>query len=91
MKIINVKLSKDIKQLHIIPISDVHIGDKQANLKMFKEYYGILSITSIVPCIIAFGLSWFITSTGGIVYLASTTIYGLIMLYAVSFLNLNKK
>ena len=64
---------------------------KRGNLKMFKEYYGILSITSILPCIIAFGLSWFITSTGGIVYLASTTIYGIIMLYAVSFLNLNKK
>ena len=37
MKIINVKLNKNIKQLHIIPISDVHIGDKQANLKLFKE------------------------------------------------------
>ena len=37
MKIINVKLDKDIKELHIIPISDVHIGDKQANLKLFKE------------------------------------------------------
>lgn len=37
MKIINVKLSKDIKQLHIIPISDVHLGDRQANMKLFKE------------------------------------------------------
>ena len=37
MKIINVKLNENIKELHIIPISDVHIGDKQANLKMFKE------------------------------------------------------
>ena len=37
MKIINVKLSEDIKELHIIPISDAHIGDKQANLKKFKE------------------------------------------------------
>lgn len=37
MKIINVKLSKNIKELHIIPISDAHIGDKQANLKKFKE------------------------------------------------------
>ena len=37
MKIINVKLSDDIKELHIIPISDVHLGDKQANLKLFKQ------------------------------------------------------
>lgn len=37
MKIINVKLSDKIKELHIIPISDAHIGDKQANLKKLKE------------------------------------------------------
>ena len=37
MKIINVKLSEEFKELHIIPISDVHIGDKQANLKLFKD------------------------------------------------------
>lgn len=37
MKIINVKLSEDIKELHIIPISDIHIGDKQANLKLLKQ------------------------------------------------------
>ena len=64
---------------------------KRGNLKMFKEYYGILSITSITPCIVAFILSWFITSTAGIVYLASLSVYGLIMLYAISFLDLNKK
>ena len=37
MKIINVKLSEDIKELHIIPISDIHIGDKQANLKLLRQ------------------------------------------------------
>lgn len=37
MKIINVNLGKDIKELHIIPISDVHLGDKLTNLKLLKE------------------------------------------------------
>lgn len=37
MKVIKRDLGKDIKQLKIIPISDVHIGDKTANLKAFKE------------------------------------------------------
>ena len=37
MKIININLGKDIKELHIIPISDVHIGDKLTNLKLLKE------------------------------------------------------
>ena len=37
MKIINVSLSEDIKELHIIPISDVHLGDKLSNLKLLKE------------------------------------------------------
>lgn len=37
MKIINVKLSEDIKELHIIPISDIHLGDKQLNMKLLKE------------------------------------------------------
>lgn len=37
MKIIKRELGKDIEKLTIIPISDVHIGDKQANLKAFKD------------------------------------------------------
>ena len=37
MKIVKRELSQDIKELTIIPISDVHIGDKTANLKAFKE------------------------------------------------------
>lgn len=37
MKIIKKDLSTDIDKLTIIPISDVHIGDKTANLKAFKE------------------------------------------------------
>lgn len=37
MKIINVHLNDDVKELHIIPISDVHLGDKQCNLKLLKE------------------------------------------------------
>ena len=37
MKIINVKLSEKIKRLYIIPISDVHLGDKQLNMKLLKE------------------------------------------------------
>ena len=36
MKIINVKLSEKIKRLYIIPISDVHLGDKQLNMKLLK-------------------------------------------------------
>lgn len=37
MKIVKRDLGKDIQELTIIPISDVHIGDKTANLKAFKE------------------------------------------------------
>lgn len=37
MKIIKRDLEKNIDKLIIIPISDVHIGDKTANLKAFKE------------------------------------------------------
>lgn len=37
VKIINVNLGKDLKELRIIPISDVHIGDKLTNYKLFKQ------------------------------------------------------
>ena len=37
MKIINVNLGKDLKEVHIIPISDVHVGDKLSNLKLLRE------------------------------------------------------
>lgn len=37
MKIIKRELDKSIKKLTIIPISDVHIGDKTANIKAFRE------------------------------------------------------
>lgn len=37
MKVINVNLGKDLKELRIIPISDVHIGDPLCNLKYLKE------------------------------------------------------
>lgn len=37
MKIIKRDLDKNIDKITIIPISDVHIGDKTANLKAFKE------------------------------------------------------
>lgn len=37
MKIININLGKDIKELRIIPISDLHIGDKLTNYKVLKE------------------------------------------------------
>ena len=37
MKVIKRELPSNIKQLTIIPISDVHIGDKAANIKAFKE------------------------------------------------------
>lgn len=37
MKIIKRDLPVDINKLNIIPISDVHIGDKTADIKAFKE------------------------------------------------------
>lgn len=37
MKVIRKTLPKEIEKLTIIPISDVHIGDKQADLKAFKD------------------------------------------------------
>ena len=57
---------------------------KRSDLKRFKEYYNILAISSIIPCLIAFILGWFISSTSGIVYLSLMAIYGLIVLYRAS-------
>ena len=37
MKVIKRELPSNIEKLTIIPISDVHIGDKTANLKAFRE------------------------------------------------------
>lgn len=37
MKVIKRELSSEIKKLTIIPISDVHIGDKTTNLKAFRD------------------------------------------------------
>lgn len=37
MKIIKRELDSEIKELKIIPISDVHIGDELTNLKLLKE------------------------------------------------------
>lgn len=37
MKVIEKNLGQDIDKITIIPISDVHIGDKTANLKAFRE------------------------------------------------------
>ena len=37
MKVINVNLGKELKELRIIPISDVHLGDKLTNYKLLKE------------------------------------------------------
>ena len=37
MKVIKKELDSNIDKLTIIPISDVHIGDKTSDLKAFKE------------------------------------------------------
>lgn len=37
MKVIKRRLGDNIKEITIIPISDVHIGDKNSNTKAFKE------------------------------------------------------
>ena len=37
MKVIKKELGKGKEKITIIPISDVHIGDKQTDLKSFKE------------------------------------------------------
>lgn len=60
---------------------------KRGSVKRFKEHYNIISITSIVPFLISFVLAWFITTTSSIVFLASFTIYSLIMAYSISGIN----
>ena len=60
---------------------------KRGSVKKFKEHYNIISITSIVPFLISFVLEWFITTSSAIVYLASFTIYSLIMSYSISGIN----
>ena len=57
---------------------------KRSDLKRFKEYYNILAISSIAPCLISFILAWFISSTSGLVYLSLMAIYGLVVLYRAS-------
>ena len=36
MKVIKKDLGENVKKITIIPISDVHIGDKTSNLKAFS-------------------------------------------------------
>ena len=57
---------------------------KRGSVKRFKEHYNIIAITSIVPFLIAFILAWFITTSSAIAYLASFTVYSLIMSYSIS-------
>lgn len=52
MKVINVNLGKDLKELRIIPISDVHIGDKLTNYKLLKEVLQAIKDTPNVYTII---------------------------------------
>lgn len=52
MKIININLGKDLKELRIIPISDVHIGDKLTNYKLLKEVLETIKNTPNVYTII---------------------------------------
>lgn len=52
MKIININLGKDLKELRIIPISDVHIGDKLTNYKLLKEVLETIKDTPNVYTII---------------------------------------
>lgn len=37
MKVIKVDLDENIKELRIIPLSDIHLGDKHTNYKLLKE------------------------------------------------------
>lgn len=52
MKVININLGKDLKELRIIPISDVHIGDKLTNYKLLKEVLETIKNTPNVYTII---------------------------------------
>ena len=36
-QVININLGKDLKKIRIIPISDIHIGDKLSDYKLLKE------------------------------------------------------
>ena len=52
MKVINVNLGKELKELRIIPISDVHLGDKLTNYKLLKEVLQIIKDTPNVYTIL---------------------------------------
>ena len=60
---------------------------RRGSVKRFKEHYAILSITSILPCIIAFIFAWIIDTKSSLIYLGLFSIYAIIMSYSISAIN----
>lgn len=52
MKAIKVDLSRDLKSLEIIPLADLHIGDKQCDLELIKEKIDYIKNNENVYCIL---------------------------------------
>lgn len=52
MKTLNINLGKDLKDITIIPISDVHIGDPNCNLKVFKDVLKEIENTPNMYCVL---------------------------------------
>ena len=60
---------------------------RRGSVKRFKEHYAILSITSIVPFLIAFIFAWIIDTKSSLIYLGLFSIYSIIMSYTISGIN----
>ena len=54
---------------------------KRGSLKTFGEYYNILAISSVVPCLIAFALTWLIATYAQTIYVLLLLVFGIYMLY----------
>lgn len=52
MKVVNVKLSEDLKEIEVIVISDVHIGDKFCNMKLLMKTIEYIKNTPNCFCIL---------------------------------------
>lgn len=52
MKVIKVDLAKDLEKIELIPLADIHYGDKGCNLELLKEKLEYIKNTKNVYCVL---------------------------------------
>lgn len=52
MKCISVKLDKSLKSLEIVPLADLHIGDRQCDMKLIQEKIDYIASGTSIYCLL---------------------------------------